>query len=81
LCFAQAKREVILSEGEHLGKLLKKAPWKGAPQKVIALYLKIILRSLLFFLSTSGKDKPEGSKPNYSAKAKYYDITDSELVP
>ena len=55
----------MFAEGEHLGKVLKEALWKEAPQKVIALYLKKFLRSLLFFLSTVGNDNLAGIRPNY----------------
>ena len=52
-------------EGEDLGDLLKEAPWKGAPERVIVPYSKIILRSLLDFLSTVGHDNLAGNRPNY----------------
>ena len=69
-------------EGEYLDKVwLGKISWKGIPQRVIVPYLKITLCSFLSFLSTTGNENPVGSRPNYTAKAKYYDISDSELVP
>jgi len=53
------------TEGEHLDKVwLEESSWKGEPKRVIAPYLKITLRSLLFFLSTSREDNLEGSKPD-----------------
>ena len=61
-----------VSEGEHLDKSwLKEIPWKGIPQRVIVPYLKTLLCSLIFFLSTSGNENPVGSRQNYIAKAKY----------
>jgi len=69
-------------EGEYLDKVwLKEVSWKGTPKRVIAPYLKITLCSLLFFLSISRNESLERNRPNYSAKAKYYDISDSEPVP
>ncbi len=69
-------------EGEHLDEVwLEEVPWKGTPKRVIAPYSKITSCSLLFLLSTSGNESPEGNRPNYRAKAKYYDISDSEPVP
>jgi len=38
---------------------------------VIVQYSKTLLRSLIFFLSTSGNENPEGNRQNYIAKAKY----------
>ena len=61
-----------VSEGEHLGRgWLKEIPWKGIPKKVTVLYLKIPLRSLIFFLSTIRPRESGGKQAGLPAKAKY----------
>ena len=52
-----------ISEGEYLGEgWLEESLWKEKPKRVIAPYSKTPSCSLLFILSTLGKDNPEGSK-------------------
>ena len=54
--------------------------WKGRPEKVTALYAKAY-RSLSKYLSTAGHEQPGGNLGRPFSKAKYYSLTDSELVP
>ena len=71
---------------------LGEIPWKGIPKRVTVPYSKISLRSLLFpvfsgiphiaeFLEYLEERKPREKHPGLSGKAKYYPLTDSELVP
>ena len=55
----------LVPEGEHLDEgWLEESLWKEKPKKVKALYSKTPSCSLLFLLSTSGKESPEGNRPN-----------------
>ena len=60
--------------------MLAEALWKGAPQKVIVLYAKVI-ELLKVFPSSTGSVKVRVNPRGPPRKAKYSLATDSELVP
>ena len=54
---------VALVRGSPFSKSIKRIRWKAEPKRGTAPYLKILVRSLLFYLSTSGNESPEGTIP------------------